>query len=234
MQHPLRILAEMERELQNERGASGKNRWMLPYADLVTLLLGLFVVMFAVVLHNNAAAKVGLANQPDSINFVSVEEFSDAKNHVSKTTQQKLAHQKILSHVKAGDISISETSKGTVISIPDSIVFAPGEAAVTAQAQKRLSQVGDLIQEHTGQIQVEGHTDNTPIHTTNYPSNWELSTARSTAILKFLVNTYHINPQKLSASGYGEFHPVAENNSITGRQKNRRVDIILISKGDKS
>ena len=232
MQHPLQILAQMERELQGDRGNIGKNRWMLPYADLVTLLLGLFVVMFAVVLHNNSAAKSTLGT--DAVNMMAVSTKPNAlQQDVNNKVVSKLDKAQIKQIAKLNNIRITETVKGTVISIPDSIIFAPGQAIVSELAQKRLLEVGSLIQNHTGQIQVEGHTDNTPIHTADFPSNWELSTARSTAILKFLVQSYHIQPQKLSAAGYGEFHPVANNSSESGRQKNRRVDIILISKGEK-
>jgi chemotaxis protein MotB len=119
-----------------------------------------------------------------------------------------------------------------VISLKDSILFTAGNADLSPAARHTLD--GLIQQLHAalgGQsrpIRVEGHTDNSPIATSKYPSNWELSTARATTIVRFLVASHHFQPQLLSAAGYGEFKPVKDNSSIEGKQKNRRVDIVVL------
>jgi chemotaxis protein MotB len=126
------------------------------------------------------------------------------------------------------NIRITEEDRGVVISLKDNILFSPGEARLNATAKKTLDQLAATLKPLTQPIRVEGHSDNTPIRTTQYPSNWELSTARATEIVKYLVNQHKMSASKLSAAGYGEFKPIADNSTIEGKQKNRRVDIVVL------
>ena len=126
------------------------------------------------------------------------------------------------------NMNIYRTGEGVVISLRDSVLFPPGNAELSTGAQNTLDRLAETLVATHHPIRVEGHTDATPIATSQYPSNWELSTARATAIVRYLSDRHGIPPEQLSAVGYGEFHPVANNSSIEGKQKNRRVDIVIL------
>ena len=118
------------------------------------------------------------------------------------------------------------TPDGLVISLHEAGFFPSGSAEVRAASIPMLSILATTLP--AGPLRIEGHTDNVPIHTAQFASNWELSTARSTAITRLLLERGPINPANLSAAGYAEFHPVASNATEDGRTQNRRVDIILL------
>ena len=202
-------------------GLAGNARWMVPYADLLTLLLGYFLVFMVVAQPAKMPAAAPVVKpkaatvtpqkplptpKPDALEALVKQQFQGKKN-----------------------ISVHSESRGLVISLPERLLFGAGSAALTAGSQNTLNQVAAMLSDIPQLIRVEGHTDNTPITTHAYPSNWELSTARATHIVKALVTQYKLNPRRLSAAGYGEYKPIAENSSIKGKQKNRRVDIVILN-----
>ena len=219
---------------------SGQARWMIPYADLLTLLLGFFVVLFAsnmsklnpddhVVAHNQEAtqeAVIAGAAAP-------VDEAKPEPPKAESKTNEDARLEKELAGLLTPDIAVSRQERGVVISLKDDILFAPGRSDLTPEARKTIDTLADRLSAGMGDsprpIRVEGHTDNTPIQTSQYPSNWELSTARATNIVKYLISSHHFAPDELSAAGYGEFKPVADNSSIGGKRKNRRVDIVVLN-----
>lgn len=122
-----------------------------------------------------------------------------------------------------------KTSEGIVLRINDVLLFDSGSAEIKENAAKVLLKMTDLIKANNRAIRVEGHTDNVPIRNSRFASNWELSTARATKVVAFLLEHNMVLPEKLSASGYGEFKPVAPNDTAQNKSKNRRVDIVLLS-----
>jgi len=118
--------------------------------------------------------------------------------------------------------------RGLVVSIQDTLLFASGSAELTQSARTILKKVSTVLSATSNYIKVEGHTDNLPINTARFPSNWELSVLRATNVLQILVQEGDINPNRLSATGYGEYRPVAENSTLEGRSINRRVDLIIL------
>jgi chemotaxis protein MotB len=119
--------------------------------------------------------------------------------------------------------------RGLVISLKDTEFFDSGKANVRARSMYLLDNITEAISKYSNSIRIEGHTDNIPIKTSQFPSNWELSTARATNIVHYLMDAHAFPPDKLSAIGYGEYRPVADNNTEEGRQKNRRVDVVVLS-----
>lgn len=225
-------LESMENGSENS-AHTGHNRWMVPYADLLTLLLGLFLVLFTTSHQPEPKQAAPQQNQVAQI------QASTQPTPKSPATQQKkdlaLAQQlkqKISAKMPMQGIEIRQQERGVVISLKDSILFTPGNAELSPSARTTLNNLIQQLQAALGgqsrSIRVEGHTDNTPIATSKYPSNWELSTARATTIVRFLVAGHHFQPQFLSAAGYGEFKPMKDNSSIEGKQKNRRVDIVVL------
>lgn len=121
----------------------------------------------------------------------------------------------------------SVEERGLVVSIQETLLFSSGSAELTAPARELLEKIATVLAVAPNQIKVEGHTDNLPIHTSQFPSNWELSVIRSTNVVQLLQND-GISPDRLSAAGYGEYRPIVSNDTEAGRSKNRRIDLIIL------
>jgi chemotaxis protein MotB len=124
-------------------------------------------------------------------------------------------------------VTLSFEERGLVVRFEDSVLFAKGKADLLPQALKVLERLTTIFKDMDNYIRVEGHTDNLPIHTQRFPSNWELSTSRATNVLRFLFEQ-GLTGERLSAVGYGEYHPLVPNSDEDNRRRNRRVDIVII------
>ena len=133
--------------------------------------------------------------------------------------------------ITAGRLEIGADDRGLVLSLPESATFPVASADVTAAAQAVIDRVAVTLAPLDVGVRIEGHTDDTPIRTARYTSNWELSTARASAVVARFIDQ-HVDPRRLSAAGYGEFHPRTSNATATGRASNRRVDVVVIAHGD--
>jgi chemotaxis protein MotB len=130
--------------------------------------------------------------------------------------------------IDAGQLSVSIEKGRIVINLPDNVLFKTGHANVNAEGQKVLKEIANVLKEFKDRrFQVEGHTDNVPIKSSRYPSNWELSTARALNVVHLMIQE-GMNPQNISAAGYGEFQPRADNETPEGRKLNRRIEIIML------
>ncbi|MFH1763460.1 MAG: OmpA family protein [Gemmatimonadota bacterium] len=130
--------------------------------------------------------------------------------------------------IDAGRLSVSIVRGRMVINLPQDILFASGSATLGREGRETLSQIATVLGDFDGRsFQVEGHTDNVPISTTQFPSNWELSAARALSVVKLLV-TEGVPPDNVSGAGYGEYHPVATNQTTEGRRLNRRIEIVML------
>lgn len=134
--------------------------------------------------------------------------------------------------LQAGDLEISMESKGLVVTVLDRVLFSPGKVELRESAQETLRTVAQVlngeVRDHI--VYVEGHTDDEPIRRSSWRSNWELSTARATEVIHFFIEQAEVNPERLAATGYGEFRPVVSNDTQEGRMKNRRVEIVISPK----
>jgi chemotaxis protein MotB len=126
-------------------------------------------------------------------------------------------------------IETLQDERGLVIRVMESAAFDPGSADLKPQIYPVLSVLSHELASLPNHVRVEGHTDNTPIATPRYPSNWELSTARSTGVVRYLVEQLKVDPRRVSALGYAEYRPIADNDTPAGRSRNRRVDIIVLN-----
>lgn len=198
------------------------NRWVVSYADLVTMLLALFIILFAMSQNvTKYQAKIIKENNvliPESVTMAEIQNLESLKELFEKNL------------VKHEDIKFFKDSRGLVIRLNNSVLFDEGSAIIKKEAYKTIDDIIQTISTIDNNIIVEGHTDSTPIHNKKYASNWELSTARATNIISYILQTGKISPKRLSAAGYGEHMPVAENTSTGGRLLNRRVDIIILKK----
>jgi len=130
-------------------------------------------------------------------------------------------------------VTVSSSEKGTVMRLSDTVLFALGKAEVLPEAIPFLKKICAIINKTSGDIRIEGHTDDLPIHTQRYPSNWELSTARAVNCLRYFVEKGKISPQRVSAAGFGEFQPIAPNDNHENRARNRRVEIVFVEANQK-
>lgn len=198
------------------------NRWVVSYADLVTMLLALFMVLFAVSQNVTKYQAKMIAehhlNVPENLAVEQVEQLEELKALFSENISQNK------------NITYLKEKRGLVIRLNNSVLFDEGSAIIKSEALKTIDEIIDTISKIDNNVLVEGHTDSTPISNAKYPSNWELSTARATNIIAYMLKSKKIEPKRLSAVGYGEYMPVADNTSIGGRLLNRRVDIIILKK----
>lgn len=148
------------------------------------------------------------------------------------TQKQHEMEDQMRTALQSRDVTISELQGRLTVNILDRVLFSSGEAELKPEGQQVLAQVASVLTQHTNrQIYVIGHTDNIPFRGTSfsrYASNWELSTARATAAVRYLTEHAGVDPAKLAAVGYGEYHPAADNSTTEGRAKNRRIAIVIV------
>jgi chemotaxis protein MotB len=150
------------------------------------------------------------------------------ENRLATENRRKLEDE-MREALQSRDVTISELAGKLTVSILDRVLFASGEAEIKAEGQEVLRKVAGVLKQFPDrQIQVIGHTDNVPIRTARFPSNWELSTARAMAAVRFLTEQAGVDAGRLGAVGQGEFHPVADNGTAEGRAKNRRIAIVVL------
>jgi chemotaxis protein MotB len=221
-------------------------RWVISYADLVTLLLGFFIIMyasskvdadkfklFAFGLQNAFAVPVregtpdgspvfdgGRGLLPGPINTASIQQ--------DLATIQHEVDQRAAAAGVGGQIVITRQDNTIVIRLPNQLLFPSASADLRPEALALLGVAGTVIAEAPYQVRVEGHTDNVPVGTERYPTNWELSSARATAVLRYLIEHAGVDAGRAFAAGFAEYRPVASNDTPEGRALNRRADIVLL------
>jgi chemotaxis protein MotB len=126
-------------------------------------------------------------------------------------------------------VDVKARREGLVISLREIGFFASGSAAIESAGQSALDRLGDLLAKRTESLRIEGHTDNVPIHNGQFKSNWELSTARASELMRVFVTRFQMDPARFSIAGYAEYHPVSANDTPDGRARNRRVDIVILN-----
>ncbi|MBI6873162.1 flagellar motor protein MotB [Clostridium aciditolerans] len=222
-------------------------RWLLSYSDFMTLLMILFVVLFAMSNVDKAkfkqlsdslrvsmgGGKTIIAKEdgvPITVDTKPIENDLTEKAEQAKMEDLKRQVDKYLEKngMKA-DVSTQVDERGLVVSLNDTLFFDTGRAEVKPESQKKLIEIGKILNQLNNYMRVEGHTDNVPIKNDQFSSNWQLSCARASNVTELLINSANIPPQKLSAVGYGEYRPIADNSTEDGKAKNRRVNIIIVS-----
>ncbi len=228
-------------------------RWLLTYADLMNLLLILFIILFAMsqvdtqkfqqlsqsfgsIFGDSGALSVvqGSGTGNSLVNFPATMPSPVIPAELEEKQIDSIA-QEVREIVKGqgleGSISVSRQERGVVISINERLFFKSGSAVIEKDSEDRVLIIGkDILAKIPNKhIRVEGHTDDVPIKSPVFPSNWELSSARATSVLRILVDKAGVDPKLISAVGYGEFTPLVPNDSDANREKNRRVDIVILT-----
>ena len=179
---------------------------------------------------DEAAAQAARLRDELSNSQSRIEALIKEKEQVTKT--QKQMEDQMRSALQSKDITISELQGRLTVNILDRVLFDSGEAELKSEGEKVLAQVAGVLNQNTNrQIYVIGHTDNVPIRASQfgrYNSNWELSTARATSAVRYLVEKANVDPSRMAAVGYGEYHPTSDNSTSEGRAKNRRIAIVVM------
>lgn len=249
----------MRRKKQQEAGSSGSPEWMATYSDLVTLLLCFFAILFSMssidaakfqafvnsfqnstsiymsgeTIGDGTAIGNGINQLPDfevmyyeQLNMDPETEgdyMEELQKHLEEFIEQNELNEQIAVEVKDNAIKLQF--------IDNKILFDVGEAQLKEDAMDLLDILSvELVKYKDKSIKIEGHTDNIPIKTQKYPSNWYLSSARAISVAEYLIENKGFNPENLSADGRGEFSPIESNDTVEGRNKNRRVEIYIYLK----
>lgn len=243
-------------------------RWLVSYADFITLLFAFFVVMYSIssvnegkykVLSdtlfaaftgqpkmpapiqrgepfNSVASAVRLPPLPQPASLEPVPHVSIVERRTPEPKDASQALEKIAMQIKTllkplidkGDVNINLTPLGVVIEINAKVLFASGQASLAPGADEVLTRVAQVIRSIRYQIQVNGFTDNVPIHTAQFQSNWALSALRAVTVVEIFIDQ-GVAPDQLVAAGYGQYHPIASNDNPQGQAKNRRVAIVVVA-----
>lgn len=254
-------MAKKKKHGEEEAGEA----WLLPYSDLMTLLLAVFIVLFAVskVDQKKAVAMAeafsekmmsdsvggGAQGVPKNTPIIEDSPAPTIANAQSDTPTETSITEKYLGQLEynnlekvkqqldeifkkdnmSSTVSTSIDMRGLVITLNNAILFDSGKADIKGDHQDALTKIAAAITTLDKYIRIEGHTDNVPISGTQYPSNWELSTARASSVARLFIGSCGIQPDRIVAVGYGEYRPVGDNNTAEGRASNRRIDIIVLS-----
>lgn len=201
--------------------ASG-DRWLFGYADVVTLLFACFASLYAAGIAPPASAEAS-APAPVVAPARPVQPPAPAPSALEQALESVLGREGTLPGVE-----VASSTRGLVISLPEAGSFPAGRAELSAQARNVMLDLAQELRALPNLIRVEGHTDDVPIHTPQFASNWELSTARATTVVQYLIEAGGLDPARLGAAGYAEYRPRLSNDSADSRARNRRVDIVVL------
>jgi chemotaxis protein MotB len=259
----------MRRRKRHYQDHTNHDRWLVSYADFVTLLFAFFVVLYAssqvdkrkvghlalaiqvafqqLGVFDTSNTKIPLSDS-EAVPFTQVQVVENAqrsgdfrkfvqpmKGIVSplagapiKGVEENLS-KALAPEIKKRVVSVTAVPEGIVVSLQEVGFYESGSSNIRASSQGAIDRLAAVLEPLGESLRVEGHTDNVPIHNSRFDSNWELSTARASDLIKLLILHYHFDAGRLSASGFAEYHPVAPNDTPENRARNRRVDIVVLN-----
>ncbi|MFQ5830866.1 MAG: flagellar motor protein MotB [Candidatus Methylomirabilia bacterium] len=216
----------------DEPEGTGASRWLLTYADMITLLLAFFIVLAASsIVNQERISSVGESIRSAFRAPPLPERPGGSEGPVNPSVLGEL-EAKLASalgpEIGRSQVELEMSERGLVIRLSDATLFELGKADLTLSAKGLLDRIVPFLASLPNMLEVEGHTDNLPIRTAQYPSNWELSTARATSVVRYLMNRYGISPLRLTARGMGKFRPLLPNHATRGQPRNRRVEFLIV------
>lgn len=226
------------------------NNWLITYSDMITIMLCFFMVFFIFSAGESDALnelRLRLTAQVDDLdrevgrltveNSRLLQEKQLLSQHLFGINhlQQDMSHSRedFISFLRDNDlmeqVQILDNERGLMIRFKDSVLFASGSAEVSSQGLELLNRIGLKLSEIPNPVVVEGYTDNVPISTAAYPSNWELSSARAITVARYLIYDLGVAEERLSVTGFGEQNPIDTNDTREGRANNRRIEITVLT-----
>ncbi len=216
-------------------------RWLVSYADFITLLFAFFATLYAIskvdaeklttvaqamekAFDDSAKSRERAARVPEEVaKNLPPDDTEQSSEEVREMISKALAEELAAEHLR-----LSLDRRGVTLSIPEAGTFGVGRDELSDGAQALVERVATTLSRFPNNVRVEGHTDDVPIHTARFQSNWDLSAARASRVVEFLINR-GLQPARLSATGYGEFHPLTPNTSAAARASNRRIDLVILN-----
>jgi chemotaxis protein MotB len=240
------------RNRRRREAHANHERWLVSYADFMTLLFALFVVLFASSYHDKKsiesvsnAVKNGFQEMGA---FSSSDSAADNSRMLGPTSAgearpgtvpanagidiielQRKLKKALGKEIERQEVVLRMTPEGFVISLHELGFFNSGEARLTPGAGDKIKRIAEVLMQYGLDMRIEGHTDDVPIHNAAFASNWDLSTARAMVVAMMLLNESGVDPKRISIAGYAQYHPAAGNDTPEGRRANRRVDIVVVS-----
>jgi chemotaxis protein MotB len=253
---------------RRHRPHSNHERWLVSYADFITLLFAFFVVLYAssqvdkrkvgqlamaiqvafqemgvfpaatteIPLDSNkpmpfstVQAIEQMKNKTETGRTASPSEDPAAPDQVDLNTLQSELQEALHNEISLNQVALHRETEGLVVSLKEFGFFNSGSTTIKPDSLPALDRIASILAVRICRLRIEGHTDDVPIHTPQIASNWELSTARATEVVRFLIVNHRFGPERLSAAGYAQYHPIASNGTANGRAQNRRVDIVILA-----
>lgn len=232
-----------EDRIMNELEDDNIGTWMITYSDMITILMCLFVIFFIISARENVDLTIVKEDLKTKVSALETEkqvlekknnelmqklfELDNTSLNIEDSNEEFV---KFLKENKLIDfVTLVSSKEGVMIRFNDSVMFESGKSEVTAVGKEVLKQIGEKIKAIDNEVVIEGYTDNIPIKTSRYPSNWELSAARAISVVKYFIDDLNIEEERLSFTGWGERKPIAENDTDEGRNKNRRIEITILN-----
>jgi len=219
-------------------------RWLVSYADFITLLFAFFVVMYSVSSVNEGKFRVlsdslvnSFANNKPvgelSLVTLPIQKSTPIQvQEEQKSTDNSRSYLKVANAITAAKVpqgvKITSTERGLNIRIKDEALFSSGSASINPQIREFIDLIASLVKDLPNPIAVEGHTDNQPIRSAVFPSNWDLSTARANTLIRYLIEHQQLAAHRFSSTGYAGTRPIESNDTLEGRASNRRVELIVL------
>ena len=227
------------RRRKREEEDINQDEWINTYADTITLLLTFFILLYSFSLVDQEKLnKISASFENILGTGISASEKDRLTGLIEVPSTSNTAYEDLVLKVNTllkengleDIVRVREEDTGVVLQLNESILFDPAKANLKEESYEILSVISDIIPQIDNNIMVQGHTDNVPINTEKYDSNWELSTARATQVLRYFVESKGFDPERFSATGYGEYKPLVDNDTSENKATNRRVDILIVQK----
>lgn len=218
---------------------NNEDRWLLTYSDLITLLLGLFVILYAISKVDAgkyaeiASALSGVFGSQRGV--ISVHPAVLDQSAILQSERQRIVRDvrnALQLDTQQMPITVTENERGVTVHIMEELLFASGSADIKASSLSALDTLAGVLRTLPNDLRVEGHTDNVPISTLQFPSNWHLSVARALNVAYYLIQQHGLIQERVSVVGYSEFLPIAANDTPEHRSQNRRVDIVILASAE--
>lgn len=236
-------MARRRKKKETKNNSSSGGGWMTTFSDLMSLLLTFFILLYS--MSSVSAEKFEAAAKSMQSAFGGGESMIEGSTvvdieteKITETSEETIDPElvKMYNEVVAflemkemtSQASVEYDQDGIYVNIQESILFGSGSAIIADSGKSTLNDLGELIQQFENDVVVEGYTDNVPMNNSLFSSNWELSTGRALSVLRYLSEERSVDPTRLSAKGYGEYHPIVPNDSESNKAKNRRVNIVLV------
>lgn len=236
-------MARRRKKKETKNNSSSGGGWMTTFSDLMSLLLTFFILLYS--MSSVSAEKFEAAAKSMQSAFGGGESMIEGSTvvdieteKITETSEETIDPElvKMYNEVVAflemkemtSQASVEYDQDGIYVNIQESILFGSGSAIIADSGKNTLNDLGELIQQFDNSVVIEGYTDNVPMNNNNFSSNWELSTGRALSVLRYLSEERNVDPTRLAAKGYGEYHPIVPNDSESNKAKNRRVNIVLV------